>query len=155
MSSIVYSISRLLNADEFIDLLGRSNLAERRPITDRERIDAMIKHGNLTCTAWDGKLLIGVARSLTDFAFCCYLSDLAVDVAYQRRGIGTELIRLTQTQIHRDASVILLAAPKAQNYYPHIGMTRHDSAWIAPGFPPIRGSTASVRLKSDATSQNV
>jgi ribosomal protein S18 acetylase RimI-like enzyme len=105
----------------------------------------MLEHANLICTAWDGDLLVGVARSVTDFTFCCYLSDLAVDAAYQRQGIGLELIRLTQSRIHPDAKLVLLAAPKAVHYYPKIGMTQHHSAWIAPGAPPIAGSDGSKR----------
>jgi predicted N-acetyltransferase YhbS len=106
----------------------------------------MVEHANLICTAWDDDLLVGVARSLTDFSFCCYLSDLAVDITYQSRGIGTELIRLTQSQLHPDAKLVLLAAPKAVSYYPKIGMTQHESAWIAPGAPPIGGSEGSGRV---------
>lgn len=142
MNSLTYSWERRLSEDQFIDVLARSTLGERRPISDRERISAMLRHANLLCTAWHSELLVGVARSVTDFSFCCYLSDLAVDVEYQGRGIGTELIRLTQSRLHPDAMIILLAAPKAQEYYPKVGMTHHDSAWIASGAPPIAGRCA-------------
>ena len=98
---------------------------------DRERMAAMVEKADLTCTAWEGEKLVGVARSLTDFVYCCYLSDLAVDVDYQRRGVGLELIRWTQSKLHRDATLILLAAPKAREYYPGIGMLQHPSAWTA------------------------
>ena len=127
-----YDASRPISADEFIDLLKRSTLAERRPIDDRNCIEAMLKHANLLCTAWDGEKLVGVARSVTDFEYCCYLSDLAVDEAYQKRGIGKELIRLTASKLGMKAKIILLAAPKAEAYYPKIGFQAHRSAWIAP-----------------------
>ena len=135
MSSIYYSYDRPLAEEQFVDILVRSTLGERRPIGDRQRIASMLRHANLLCTAWDGGLLVGVARSVTDFDFCCYLSDLAVDSQFQGRGIGTELIRLTQSRIHPDAKVVLLAAPKARQFYPKIGMTYHDSAWITTGLP--------------------
>ncbi len=90
----------------------------------------MLEHTNLLCTAWDSGKLVGVARSVTDFEFCCYLSDLAVDETYQRQGIGRELIRLTQSQLGSKAKIILLAAPKAEAYYPRIGFDAHRSAWI-------------------------
>lgn len=137
MGSVVYTCDRCLSEEQFIDVLVRSTLGERRPIGDRGRIKAMLRHANLLCTAWEGDLLVGVARSLTDFEYCCYLSDLAVDVRYQGKGIGTELIRLTQSRLHAEAKLILLAAPKAREYYPKIGMTRHDSAWITSGAPPV------------------
>ena len=137
MNQINYSHDRTITADEFIDLLNRSTLAQRRPVHDRERIATMLEHANLICTAWDGDTLVGVARSVTDFAFCCYLSDLAVDAAYQQRGIGTELIRITQARLHPEAKIVLLAAPDARGYYPKIGMTQHPSAWSVPASPPL------------------
>ncbi len=132
MNPITYSHDRKITDAQFIDVLNRSTLGERRPVEDAARIESMLAHANLLCTAWDGDLLVGAARSVTDFSFCCYLSDLAVDVAYQRRDIGTELIRLTQGRLHPQCKIILLAAPQAEGYYPKIGMTPHPSAWIAP-----------------------
>lgn len=129
---IRYEHSRPITRDSFIDLLERSTLAERRPVDSSACIDAMLEHGNLLCTAWDGERLVGVARSVTDFEYCCYLSDLAVDLAYQHQGIGKELIRLTQSRLGERAKIILLAAPKAAEYYPNIGFEHHDSAWIIP-----------------------
>lgn len=128
--TIAYAHERSITPDEFIDVLRRSTLAERRPVDDRARVEQMLAHANLVCTAWDGGLLVGVSRSLTDFGFCCYLSDLAVDAAYQKQGIGKELIRLTKTRLHPDCRIILLAAPKATGYYPRIGFSAHPSAWI-------------------------
>jgi len=83
MNSLTYTADQKLTIEQFIDVLNRSTLGERRPVADRERIASMLQHANLLCTAWDGDLLVGVARSVTDFSFCCYLSDLAVDAAYQ------------------------------------------------------------------------
>ena len=128
--NIRYESTQKISGDEFVDLLKRSNLAERRPVDDPKCINAMLKHSNLLCTAWDGKKLIGVARSVTDFEFCCYLSDLAVDEVYQKKGVGAELIRLTQSRLGSRAKIILLAAPKAEGYYPKIGFDTHRSAWI-------------------------
>jgi GNAT superfamily N-acetyltransferase len=128
--SIRYESSRVIGEAEFVDLLQRSTLAERRPVDDPKCIKAMIEHADLICTAWDGERLIGVARSVTDFEYCCYLSDLAVDAAYQKQGIGRELIRLTQSRLGNRAKIILLAAPKAEGYYPRIGFDAHRSAWI-------------------------
>ncbi|SPE50581.1 Acetyltransferase (GNAT) domain protein [Verrucomicrobia bacterium] len=139
MSAIIYRYDQRISCEQFVDVLNRSTLGERRPVTDTERIGSMLKHANLICTAWDGSLLVGVARSVTDFSYCCYLSDLAVDVVYQNRGIGRELIRLTQSRLHPLANIILLAAPKAEGYYPKIGMQQHRSAWIAPASPPLSG----------------
>jgi predicted N-acetyltransferase YhbS len=134
-----YDASRQISADEFIDLLKRSTLAERRPIEDRQCIEAMLRHANLLCTAWDEEKLVGIARSVTDFEYCCYLSDLAVDEAYQKQGIGKELIRLTASKLGERAKIILLAAPKAETYYPRLGFDAHHSAWILPARNTLAG----------------
>ena len=91
----------------------------------------MIDNANLTVTAWDAEKLVGVARALTDFVWCCYLSDLAVDQEYQHQGIGRELIRQIQAQIEDgEAALLLLSAPEAMDYYPKIGMTPIQNGWI-------------------------
>ncbi len=128
--SIRYEISASISPEEFADLLRRSTLAERRPVDDSHCLQAMLRHANLLCTAWDDETLVGIARSVTDFEYCCYLSDLAVDSNYQRKGIGRELVRLTQARLGPRAKIILLAAPQAETYYPRIGFTTHKSAWI-------------------------
>jgi len=133
-----YRSDKTISATEFVDVLRRSTLAERRPIDDAGCIKAMLRHADLLCTAWDEDRLIGVARSLTDFQYCCYLSDLAVDEAYQNLGVGKELIRLTKTKLGPKANLILLAAPKAEGYYPKIGFEPHRSAWILPAQKPVR-----------------
>jgi ribosomal protein S18 acetylase RimI-like enzyme len=120
---ITYQQELTLSPEEFIDVLNRSTLAERRPVDDPERIKNMLQHANLIVTARDNGKLVGVSRALSDFAFCTYLSDLAVDEAYQKQGIGKELIRQTKL-ISPLGKLILLAAPKAQEYYPKIGMTQ-------------------------------
>lgn len=128
---IRYAIEPGLGADEFVDVLRRSTLAERRPVDDRPRIAAMLENADLVVTARDGSgLLVGVSRAITDFAYCCYLSDLAVDEAFQGRGIGRELVRRTHEAAGPGTTLVLLAAPKARTYYPHIGMTQHDSCWV-------------------------
>lgn len=122
-----------LEPAEFIDLLRRSTLAERRPVNDPAAIQGMLAGADLVVTARLGGLLVGVSRAITDYHFCTYLSDLAVDETYQRQGIGRELIRLTHEAAGLKTSLILLAAPKARDYYPHIGMTKHDSCWVIAG----------------------
>ena len=95
---------------------------------DRERIAEMFRHANLIVTAWDGDLLVGVSRSVTDFVWFTYLADLAVRKAYQRQGIGKELMRRTQAAAPQ-ANVLLLAAPAAANYYGHVGFSNAPNAW--------------------------
>ncbi|HEY9113601.1 MAG TPA: GNAT family N-acetyltransferase [Bacteroidales bacterium] len=126
---IQYQIENNLSPDEFKELLIKSTLGERRPVDDVERMKAMVENANLIITARDGDKLVGVARAVTDFVYCTYLSDLAVDDEYQKKGIGKELIRLTKKETPK-ATIILLAAPKAVDYYPHIGMTKHHACFL-------------------------
>ena len=133
-----YAIEPALTPAAFIDVLRRSTLAERRPVDDAARIAKMLAKADLVVTARDDVgTLVGVARAITDFAYCTYLSDLAVDVAHQGQGIGRELIRLTHENAGLDTRLILLAAPAAASYYPHIGLERHESCWM---IPPREGS---------------
>lgn len=126
---LTYQIEKNLSVEEFTEVLVNSTLGERRPIDEPDRIAKMLEHGNLIVTArFDGKL-VGVARSMTDFLYCTYLSDLAVDDKFQKQGIGKELIRLTKLETPK-AKLILLAAPKAISYYPKIGMTRHENCYF-------------------------
>jgi len=115
--------------DAAIELYRASTLGERRPIDDRERFARMLQHANLTITAWDGDLLVGISRCVTDFAWTTYLADLAVRVSHQRRGIGKQLIQRTQCAAPQ-AKLLLLAAPAAEKYYPHIGFQHFPQAWM-------------------------
>jgi predicted N-acetyltransferase YhbS len=132
MPQLTYQLEPTLTADEFIDVLVRSTLAERRPVHNRETIQGMLDNADVIVTARLDGLLVGVSRAITDFAYCTYLSDLAVDAKQQRQGIGRELIRRTHEAAGRQTMLLLLAAPKARSYYPHIGMTKHESCWMIP-----------------------
>ena len=129
---ITYATTRPLTPTEFIDILNRSTLGERRPIDDPDAVAGMLANADMTVTAWDGDLCVGLARSVTDFTYCCYLSDLAVDTAYQRQGIGVELMNRTQAELGPRCNLILLAAPAAADYYGHIGFNHHPRCWILP-----------------------
>ena len=127
---VIYRSNVKISADEFIDLLQRSTLAERRPVNDKSRIQKMLDHGNVIITAWYENKLVGVSRALSDFSFCCYLSDLAVDEKFQKHGIGKTLIDETHKTAGLHTMLILLAAPAAAQYYPKIGMERFTDCFI-------------------------
>ncbi len=132
--TIRYGLEPQLSADEFIDVLRRSTLAERRPIDDRPRIERMLRHSDLIVTARDADgRLIGVSRAVSDFGYCVYVSDLAVAADCQGGGIGKQLLDRTHEAAGPGTTLILIAAPKARSYYPHIGMDQHDSCWIVRG----------------------
>lgn len=127
---IVYAVEKTLSADEFITVLKRSTLAERRPVDERARIETMLRNANLVVTARDetGRL-VGVSRSVTDFAFCCYCSDLAVDADFQGQGVGARLIEETRKAAGPFAHFLLLSAPKAEGFYERIGMRRYPACF--------------------------
>src|SRR5215467_1534536 len=129
---IVYGLEPELSAQAFRDILMASTLAERRPANDLERLERMLRQADIILTARDGRRLVGVSRAITDFAYCCYLSDLAVDAAYQHKGIGKRLIAETRARAGEAATLILLAAPAAETYYAKVGMSHAASCWTIP-----------------------
>jgi GNAT superfamily N-acetyltransferase len=133
MSDVEFRYGNDLDLDQVIELYHASTLGERRPVNDRQAMADMMRHANLVVTAWDGDLLIGIARTLTDFSYVGYLSDLAVRASHQRKSIGIQLIQKTREKIGPNSNLVLLAAPKATQYYPKIGFTKHPSAWILYG----------------------
>lgn len=131
---ITYKIGNDLDLDAVIELYEASTLGHRRPVDDRVRMAEMLNNANLVITAWDGDLLVGISRALSDFSYITYLSDLAVRESYQRMGIGKELMRRTQAAGGSKTKLLLLAAPTAEAYYPHVGFTHHPQAWLlGPG----------------------
>jgi GNAT superfamily N-acetyltransferase len=130
--TIVYALEPKLSAAEFAAILVTSTLGERRPVKEPERLERMLRHADVIVTARDAGRLIGVSRAITDFAYCCYLSDLAVDLAYQHRGIGKRLIAETRRAAGEQANLLLIAAPAAEGYYPKIGMKHVESCWLIP-----------------------
>jgi ribosomal protein S18 acetylase RimI-like enzyme len=135
--AIDFKVNHRITADEFIGLLESSTLGERRPIHDRDCMEGMVSNANLTVSAWGDSLLIGIARSVTDFHYCCYLSDLAVHANYQRSGIGKRLQSLTQEQLGPRCKLILIAAPAANLYYAQIGYTHNDRCWVLDRATPV------------------
>ncbi len=137
VSEIEFRFGNDLDLDQVIDLYNASTLGERRPVDDRRIMSDMLSHANLVVTAWDGALLIGIARTLTDFSYVGYLADLAVRASHQRQGIGIELIERTRQKMGPRSMLVLLAAPKAVEYYPNIGFTKHESAWTLRANEPF------------------
>ena len=127
---IIYRIGNRLDLDEVIDVYRSSGLGLRRPIDDGACVQRMYAEANLVVGAWDGNRLVGLARTLTDFCYVAYLADLLVRAEYQKRGVGRELIRKTRAELGAKASIVLLAAPAAEEYYPRLGFTKHPQAWI-------------------------
>jgi len=121
-----------LGMEEFVAVLRASGLAERRPVDDAERIAGMVSGANLIVTARVDGLLVGIARSVTDFAYCCYLSDLAVDQTWQGKGVGRRLIAETRRLIDPRARLLLLSAPGAITFYEQAGLPRLDNAFDVP-----------------------
>ena len=128
--TIEYKINAPVTTEQFLRVLETSTLGERRPVQDRARIEGMITNSNLVVTAWVGDELVGIARSMTDFYYACYLSDLAVSREYQTAGIGKELQALTKKQLQPGCKIILIAAPAANTYYEHIGYKSNPRCWV-------------------------
>ncbi|MGV0962350.1 MAG: GNAT family N-acetyltransferase [Polynucleobacter sp.] len=126
---ITYNENAHISPEQAIDLYTRSTLGERRPVNNVETFAAMLANASLTISAWHGEKLVGISRSLTDFAYVAYLADLAVDEQYQRQGIGKQLIEETKKRLGSSCMIVLLAAPNANAYYEHLGFEHNPRAW--------------------------
>lgn len=125
---IDYRLDVPLSTAAVIGLFDASGI--RRPSTDPTRIERMFANADLVLSAWHGERLVGLCRALTDFSYCCYLSDLAVDRAYQRRGIGRTLVEQLRQRLGEEVSLVLLSAPEAMDYYPRLGFETLDNAFL-------------------------
>lgn len=130
---IQYRDDAQITVEVAIDLYKKSTLGERRPIDRPDIFEGMLNNANLTISAWHGNRLVGVSRSLTDFTYVAYLADLAVDAEYQRQGIGEQLIQETKRRLGHECMIVLLAAPKANDYYPKLGFEHNPRAWMLKG----------------------
>lgn len=128
MKTITYRDDTDISAIQLAEVFRRSGI--RRPVDDLPRLETMLQHADILVTAWHGEQLVGIARALSDFSYCCYLSDLAVDREFQHDGIGKALIDRVHKVIGEQSMLLLLAAPEAQAYYPKIGFQAADNAWI-------------------------
>jgi GNAT superfamily N-acetyltransferase len=137
---ITYRVGNRLKLDEVADVYRSSGLGLRRPVENRPCLRRMFAEANLVVSAWHGARLVGLARTLTDFCYIAYLADLLIRAEYQKRGIGTELIRKTRKELDARAAIVLLAAPAAEEYYPRLGFLKHPQAWILPAESEIVGA---------------
>lgn len=127
---IEYRTNAEISVEQAIGLYRKSTLGERRPVNRPDIFAGMLKHADLTVTAWQGADLVGIARTLTDFSYVAYLADLAVAAEYQQQGIGKRLIEETKKQLGAECMIVLLAAPQANDYYPKLGFEHNPRAWM-------------------------
>ncbi|GAA0743254.1 GNAT family N-acetyltransferase [Gaetbulibacter jejuensis] len=126
--NIEYSYEKRPTTEQIIELYDNTGLP--RPTYDKERIQKMFENSNLIVTAWDNNLLVGISRSITDWVWSCYLSDLAVRNDYKKRGIGRKLINLTKSKVSEQSMILLLSVPTALEYYPKVGFKKQKSSFI-------------------------
>ena len=129
-TGIDYRVNEALGVEQAIDLYRRSMLGERRPVERPDIFAGMLKHASLTVTAWRGDRLVGIARTLTDFSYVAYLADLAVDAEFQKQGIGRRLVEETRRRLQGECMIVLLAAPKANDYYARLGFEPNPRGWV-------------------------
>lgn len=142
---ILYRDDARPSVEQTIDLYRRSTLGERRPIDRPDIFADMLANASLIVTAWDDGRLVGIARTLTDYSYVAYLADLAVDHDCQRQGIGKRLIAETRRRLGPECMIVLLAAPKANDYYPALGFEHNPRAWVMKGNGPALDTQAKSR----------
>lgn len=132
--AVLYACEPALDAAEFRRVLVESGLGAIRPVDDEPRLRKMLSASDLVLTARldePRRTLVGVARAVTDFAWCCYLSDLAVSATAQGRGVGMGLLTEARRQLGPGVSLILASVPEAVGFYEAAGMARlPDAFWF-------------------------
>lgn len=128
MMEITYKDSKDIKPEDISRVFMTSGI--KRPYQDLDRLERMLQNSDIVITAWQDEKMIGIARALTDYSYCCYLSDLAVDLDYQKCGIGQKLINMVREKIGEESSLVLLSAPGAVNYYPKVGFAHNDRAFV-------------------------
>ena len=126
--NISYKSDVIPSADKIIDLYKSSGMP--RPVNDKARISKMYENSNLVISAWDGELLVGISRCLTDFCWSCYLADLSVRHGYKHKGIGKKLIDLIKEKIGEQTMLLLLSVPTAMGYYPKVGFNKVENGFL-------------------------
>ena len=132
MDNMHFEINAEISVDEYVELIKSTPLGERRPLNDLQRIEGMLKNSNLIVTVRFGERLVGMARAITDFFWVAYIADIAIDPNYQRVGLGKKLILKLRNELSDECKLLLLAAPFAVDYYPHIGFVKEDRGWVLP-----------------------
>lgn len=125
---IVYKTDIIPAAEQVIELYEDAGL--KRPTHDKERISKMYENSNLVVTAWQYDQLVGVARCITDWAWSCYLADLAVRKELKGGGVGKRLLEVTKETLGKESMILLLSVPTAFEYYPKVGFSKEDRAFI-------------------------
>jgi ribosomal protein S18 acetylase RimI-like enzyme len=132
MDNMHFEVNSEISVDEYVALIRSTPLGDRRPFDDLHRIEGMLKNANLLVTVRLGHRLVGIARAITDFIWVTYISDLAVNPNFQRAGLGKKLILKLRNELSSECKLLLLAAPFAVDYYPHIGFVKEDRGWVLP-----------------------
>lgn len=125
---IQFRINEKLHAKDVISVFRSSGIV--RPVDDEKRIQSMLDNSNLVVSAWNGAELIALARSVTDYAYCCYLSDIAVKKEHQKFGIGRTLIELTQEAIGEETMLLFLSNITALEFHPKKGFEKVENGYI-------------------------
>jgi len=128
--NIIYKDNATISVETAINLYNASTLGERRPVDRPDIFTGMLENSSVLISAWDGNRLVGICRTLTDFTYVAYIADLAVDVEYQKSGIGKQLIKETEKKLGKECLIVLLAAPKANEYYAKLGFEHNPRAWM-------------------------
>ena len=127
---IEYKVNCPITSSQYIELVNKSVLCECRSTESEITIKEMLDNSNLIVTAWVDDQLVGIARALTDFHCCCYVSDLAVDESVQSMGVDKYLILVAAESVAETCKIVLLSAPKAEGYYSKIGFKEHNNVWV-------------------------
>ena len=119
-----------LSPEEYIDFMKRTDLGSQYPKERfEERVARLLKNATISLAARnESGILVGVLLGLTDYAYWLYVTDRGIDRAYERQGIGSELMRTAHELAggEKDIAVYLIANEEAIPFYEKLGMKKSD-----------------------------
>ncbi len=122
---VLYAREQDLSVEAFAQLLSETTLGPTRPLDDQPRLRQMLAGANLILTARldrPDRRIVGIARGVTDFAWCCYIAELAVSASAQGLGIGKGLLDEARRQLGPTVTLTLVSVPEAVGFYQRAGM---------------------------------
>ena len=125
---ISYQLETEISLTEFLSILKESGLARRRPMEDLNLLERMISGSNLLVTARAEGQLVGLLRGISDHCYRSFIADLAVSQAFQRKGIGRQLLKIAREQAP-EARLILFSAEDALPFYEKLGFHLHERCY--------------------------
>jgi len=119
-----------VNWKEVSSLLEVAGLGARDP----EQLKRAFRRSKVVF-AYDGNLLVGVGRAVTDGEYYATVFDVAVRPEYQRKGIGRKILESLREELKGYWFVHLTSTPGNEEFYRKLGFRLQKTAMATVDLP--------------------